>query len=36
MHKGLTQMLKGIIHKRIHLLDKFILYLIDIRDITLS
>jgi hypothetical protein len=36
MPKRLTQILTGIMHKRMHQLDKFIFYHIDIRDITLT
>jgi hypothetical protein len=36
MPKRLTKMLTSIMHKRLHYLDKLILYHIDIRDITLT
>jgi len=36
MPKRLTKMLTSIMHKRMHYLDKLILYHIDIRDITLT
>jgi len=36
MPKRLTKMLTSIMHKRMHCLDKLILYHIDIRDITLT
>jgi len=36
MPKRLTKVLTGTMHKRVHQLDKFILYYTDIRDITLT